>query len=66
VKNTASISITGSSNGLGTEFARVHASKGANLILVARGKAKMNALKAEFENLYGISVYVIAKDLSKQ
>lgn len=58
--------ITGASSGLGTEFARIHASKGDNLVLVARGKDKMDALKAELEKQYGISVYVIAKDLSEE
>jgi len=58
--------ITGASSGLGTEFARIHASKGDNLVLVARGKDKMEALKTEFEKQFGISVYVISKDLSVQ
>ncbi len=58
--------ITGASSGLGTEFARIHASKGGNLVLVARSKDKMEALKAELQNEYNVSVYVIAKDLSEQ
>lgn len=58
--------ITGASSGLGAEFAKIHASNGDNLVLVARGKDKMNTLKALLEKEYGISVYVIAKDLSEQ
>jgi len=58
--------ITGASSGLGAEFARIHASKGDNLVLVARSKDKMDALKAELEKQFGISVNVIAKDLSEQ
>ena len=44
--------ITGASNGLGVEFAKIHAAKGDNLVLVARGKDKMNLLKAEIENQF--------------
>jgi short-subunit dehydrogenase len=58
--------ITGASSGLGKEFARIHASKGDNLVLVARSKDKLEALKFELEKQYGISVYVIVKDLSDQ
>jgi len=57
--------ITGASSGLGVEFARIHASVGDNLVLVARGKEKMDALKTELEKQYAISVYVISKDLSE-
>jgi short-subunit dehydrogenase len=58
--------ITGASSGLGKEFAIIHASKGDNLVLVARSKDKLDALKFELEKQYGISVYVIGKDLSDQ
>jgi len=58
--------ITGASGGLGKEFARIHASKGDNLVLAARSKEKLEALKFELEKQYGVSVYVIAKDLSDQ
>jgi len=57
--------ITGASCGLGAEFARIHASKGDNLVLVARSKEKMDALKMDLEKQFGISVSVIAKDLSE-
>jgi uncharacterized protein len=56
--------ITGASNGIGLELAKVHASKGDNLVLVARNKAKLDELKAELEKSYKISVYTIGKDLS--
>jgi uncharacterized protein len=58
--------ITGASGGLGKEFARIHASKGGNLVLVARSADKLEALKFELEKQYGVSVYVIGKDLSDQ
>ena len=57
--------ITGASSGLGVEFAKIHAAKGDNLVLVARGKDKMNLLKTEIEKRFDISVYVIGRDLSE-
>jgi uncharacterized protein len=56
--------ITGASNGIGLELAKIHASKGGNLVLVARNKSKLDELKTELENQYKISVYTIGKDLS--
>ncbi len=57
--------ITGASNGIGLELAKIHAAKGGNLVLVARNKAKLDELKQELENQYKITVYTIGKDLSK-
>jgi len=56
--------ITGSSNGIGYELAKVHAEKGDNLVLVARNKSKLDELKKELEEKYKVSVYTIGKDLS--
>jgi len=56
--------ITGASNGIGLELARVHASKGGDLVLVARNQSKLNELKIELENQFKIKVYTIVKDLS--
>jgi uncharacterized protein len=56
--------ITGASNGIGLELAKVHASKGGDLVLVARNIAKLNELKAELEKQYQVKVYTIGKDLS--
>ncbi|MFM2385309.1 MAG: hypothetical protein RL660_66, partial [Bacteroidota bacterium] len=39
--------ITGASNGIGLELARVHAAKGDNLVLVARSSEKLAAIKTE-------------------
>lgn len=55
--------ITGASSGLGLEFAKIHAQQGGHLILVARSRDKMEALKSELEGQYGIKVYVIPADL---
>jgi len=56
--------ITGASSGIGKEFARIHASKGDDLVLIARRKNKLEQLKQELESIYGIKVEIIIKDLS--
>ena len=43
MKNTALI--TGASSGLGSEFARIHAANGGDVIIVARRANKLNNLK---------------------
>lgn len=58
--------ITGSSNGIGYELAKVHAEKGGNLVLVSRSKNKLDELKKELEEKHNIKVYTIGKDLSVQ
>jgi hypothetical protein len=62
MKNTALI--TGASNGIGLELAKIHASKGGDLVLVARNKTKLDELKLDLERQYKVSVYTIGKDLS--
>jgi short-subunit dehydrogenase len=62
MKNTALI--TGASNGIGLELARIHASKGGDLVIVARSKSKLDELKNELEKEFKIVVYTIGKDLS--
>ena len=47
MSNTALI--TGASSGIGAEFARYHASKGGDAIIVARRKEPLDALKKELE-----------------
>ncbi len=55
--------ITGASSGIGAEFARLHARKGGDLILTARRKDALNALKAEVEADHGVTAHVVALDL---
>lgn len=57
--------ITGTSSGIGKELARYHGARGGDLVLVARNENKLNELKAELEENYGISVMVIAADLAQ-
>ncbi len=56
--------VTGASGGIGLELAKVHASKRDNLILIARNKAKLEALKSELEKQFDANVIIIAKDLA--
>jgi short-subunit dehydrogenase len=56
--------ITGASSGLGEEFARQLAAKGANLVLVARRVDRLEALAKELRAANGIDVTVVTQDLS--
>jgi len=62
MKNVALI--TGASTGLGKEMAYIHASKGGDLILVARSQAKLEQLKKDLEATYKIQAKVLIKDLT--
>ena len=57
--------ITGSYGGLGTQFVKLHAQSGGDLILVGRSQAKLDEQKAEVEKAYHIHADTIAADLSK-
>jgi hypothetical protein len=56
--------ITGASNGIGLELARIHAKTGGDLVLVARHVDRLEALKFELTKLHNTNVYIIGKDLS--
>ncbi len=58
--------ITGASSGIGKEFAKIHAKSGGDLVIVARSKGKLLALKEELEKAYKIHVSVIEKDLTEK
>lgn len=55
--------ITGASSGLGAEFARQLAARGADLVLVARDRAALEALAARLRADTGVGVEVLAADL---
>ncbi len=55
--------ITGASSGIGREFAKYHAHLGGDVIIVARRKDALQALKSELETEFGISATVIAQDV---
>jgi uncharacterized protein len=56
--------ITGASSGIGECFARSLARRGRNLVLTARSEDKLRQLAAELKRENGVSVEVIALDLS--
>ncbi|GAC50134.1 SDR family NAD(P)-dependent oxidoreductase [Gordonia aichiensis] len=56
--------ITGASGGIGEQFARVFAARGADLILVARSEDKLVALAGELSSRHQIRAEVIPADLS--
>lgn len=56
--------ITGASGGIGLELARIHASKGGDVVLVARSRDKLETLKRELAAQFGVKAYVLAEDLA--
>ncbi len=52
--------ITGASSGIGLELARLHASKGGDLVLVARSRDKLETLQRELQQQHSVAVEVIA------
>lgn len=56
--------ITGASNGIGLELAKIFASKKTNLVLVARSENKLKSLGQELSDKYNLQCYVYACDLS--
>lgn len=56
--------ITGASSGLGLEFARQLAARGANLVLIARRAEKLEEAKAELEARHEAQVETIVCDLA--
>ena len=63
MKTTATL-ITGASNGIGLELAKLEAQQGNNVVLVARSEQKLLALKESLESTYKINATVIIEDLS--
>ncbi|GAA5211066.1 SDR family NAD(P)-dependent oxidoreductase [Microbacterium kyungheense] len=58
--------ITGASSGLGAEYARQLAAKGADLVLVARDRTALDELASRLRRTYGVEVEVLAADLVKR
>ncbi|PWG00389.1 SDR family NAD(P)-dependent oxidoreductase [Levilactobacillus bambusae] len=58
--------ITGATGGLGSEFVKLFAAKGNDLVVVGRNPQKLTTLKKDTENDYGVRVYTIAVDFSDE
>lgn len=56
--------ITGASSGIGLELAKLAAADGHDLVLVARRKDKLAEVKKELEAKHGVTIHVLAVDLS--
>ncbi len=56
--------VTGASSGIGAELARALAGEGANLVVVARRQARLEALAVDLRAQYGVEVDVLAVDLT--
>jgi hypothetical protein len=56
--------VTGASSGIGQELARIHASRGGDLVLVARREDRLQILQDELEDEYSVRVTVLCQDLS--
>ena len=58
--------VTGASSGIGLELAKIHASRGNNVILVARRKDRLTSLAEEIESTYNVKALVYEADLGNQ
>ena len=56
--------ITGASSGIGYEMSKLLAASGYDLIVIARRKERLEALKVELQAKYGVDVHVVIADLS--
>ena len=64
-EQTASyVLITGTTSGLGREFARIFAQNGYNIVAVARNEVLLRQQKQELERQFGVEMVYIVKDSS--
>lgn len=58
--------VTGASSGLGVDFARQLAALGADVVLVARRRERLEELASELREKYDVDVVVVAMDLDDE
>ncbi|MFN7995696.1 MAG: SDR family oxidoreductase [Bryobacteraceae bacterium] len=56
--------ITGASGGIGEELARIFTARRQDVVLVARGREKLEALSRELSTAHGVQAHVLAADLT--
>ncbi|MCQ3033209.1 SDR family oxidoreductase [Pseudomonas syringae] len=61
----ATVLITGASSGIGAIYAKRFASRGHDLVLVARDKARLDALALQLREESGVAVEVLQADLTQ-
>jgi hypothetical protein len=57
--------VTGASGGIGWELAKLFAGDGLDVALVGRYPARLEELAQELEERYGVSAFVVSKDLGR-
>lgn len=57
--------ITGASSGIGATYAHRFAARGHDLVLVARDKARMEALASKLSEAFSVKIDVLAADLTR-
>lgn len=57
--------VTGASSGIGEEFARQLAARGAHVVLVARSAEKLERLAGDLRSTHGVQVRVMPADLAQ-
>jgi len=58
--------ITGVTSGIGYELAKIFAEHNYNLVIVSRTRTRLDQTARELEELYGVEVVPIEKDLFKR